>query len=369
MEKISILIEDLSDRAEGIGRVDSRVAFVKGALPGQTVEAVITEDKGRILRAETIGYKEPLCGGAPLIEMPYEAQLKWKEKHVRDTLIRLGKIENPCIKAIVAADDPYNYRNKGEFRVGDARPLCSTACRDCPIQNKLTLQLIREFDENPVKNAEELVVRTNRNGDILSYTIQSNGYPLLYKGSNMIEDHIGTLKVEVDAASFYQVNSAQCEKLYGIVRDYVQEGDFVLDLYCGAGTIGLFCADKASKIIGVEVVKPAVIQANRNAVINGIVNASFICGKAEDVIDTKLQGVKADTVIVDPPRAGCKESLLNAIASISPKQIIYVSCNPATLARDLKILNSNGFKFIEATPVDMFPHTVHVETVVLMSRA
>jgi len=370
MENIRIKIEDLSDRAEGIGHYEGRAVFVMGALPGEEVDVEITEDKGRFLKGMVIGYEPGLCDGAPLIRMPYEDQLKWKEKHVRDSLTRLAKLDNPCVNPIVGMENPFNYRNKGEFKVGDHRPYCCTACAaaECPIQNIKALEILKEFSENPVKNAEELVVRTSQSGKILSYTVQKSGYPLLYKGENLINDNIGHLKIEVDAASFYQVNPIQCEKLYSIVRDYVTDGDFVLDLYCGAGTIGLFCADKASRVIGVEVVKPAVIQANRNAVINGNVNTTFICGKSEDVIDTKLQGVKADTVIVDPPRAGCRESLLRAITKINPKRIIYVSCNPSTLARDLKILAEDGFNLVFATPVDMFPHTVHVETVCLISR-
>ena len=161
--------------------------------------------------------------------------------------------------------------------------------------------------------------------------------------------------------------------------------ELAADLYCGAGTIGLYCADKASRTIGVEVVKEAVIQANRNAVINGIVNSTFICGKAEDVVKTKLQGVKADIVVLDPPRAGCKASLLETVLEIAPGKIVYVSCNPATLARDLKVLCGGteaagggtggegmkahpAYRLVSAAPVDMFPHTAHVETVVLMSR-
>ena len=157
-----------------------------------------------------------------------------------------------------------------------------------------------------------------------------------------------------------------------------------MDLYCGAGTIGLFCSDKCRKVIGVESVKEAVIQANRNAVINGNVNATFICGKAEDVVKDKLQGVKADVVVLDPPRAGCKPSLLDTVAEIGPKKIIYVSCNPATLARDIKYLQSLGeknpdsngkpqaqyarYEFTEATPVDLFAHTQHCEVVTLLSK-
>ncbi len=367
-EKAKVLIEDISDRGEGIGRLGGKVIFVEGALPGEEPEVRITEDKGRYLKGRAEGAEKSLCGGAPLLRMPYGDQLRWKEKHVRETLKRLGGFEDLPMRPAVGCDDPFNYRNKGEFRVGDLRPLCSTACADCPIQSRKAMEVLADFREHPVKNAEELIVRTAEDGSVLAFTMQKSGYPLIFRGRNIINDRIGHLKVEVDAASFYQVNTRQCEKLYSIVKSYVREGDSVLDLYCGAGSIGLFCADKASRVIGVEVVKPAVVQANRNAVINGIVNATFICGKAEDVVRTKLQGVKADTVIVDPPRAGCKRSLLDTVSEIAPKRLIYVSCDPATLARDLKILTSQGFSVEEVTPVDMFPHTVHVETVVLMTR-
>ena len=361
-------IFDISENGEGIGRIDGKIAFVKNALPGDSVDIEIIKDKGRFCQARIKGDGKAVCGGAPLLRYPYEKQLAWKEKRVRDCLTRIAGLNEPKINPIAGMEHPYNYRNKGEFKVYGTLPFCNVACTDCPIQSEKALEIIRQFSENPVKNAEELIVRTNREGEVLSYTIQTSGYPLLYKGRNLINDHIGDLKIEVDAASFYQVNSVQCEKLYSLVKQYVDEGSFLLDLYCGAGTIGLFCADKCSKVIGVEAVREAVIQANRNAVINGNVNASFICGKAEDVVQTKLQGVKADIVVVDPPRAGCKKSLLETVAQIGPGKLIYVSCDPSTLARDIKKLCELGFEFMEATPVDMFPHTVHVETVVFMSR-
>lgn len=363
---MQIEIFDISENGEGIGRIDGKIAFVKNALPGEVVDAEITKDKGRFFQARIIGDNKPVCGGAPLLRLPYEKQLAWKEKRVRDCLTRLAKLEDPKLNPIVGMENPYNYRNKGEFKVNENMPYCNVDCADCPIQSKRALEILKEFRENPVKNAEELVIRTNREGDVLSYTIQASGYPLLFRGQNLINDHIGDLKIEVDAASFYQVNSVQCEKLYGLVKQYVDEGSFMLDLYCGAGTIGLFCSDKCSKVIGVESVREAIIQANRNAVINGNVNTTFICGKAEDVVPERLQGVKADIVVLDPPRAGCKRSLLETVAQIGPKKLVYVSCDPSTLARDIKILTELGFEFVEATPVDMFPHTVHVETVVLL---
>jgi len=359
---------DISENGEGIGRVDGKVIFVKNALPGDSFDVEITKDKGSYFQGRIIGDDKPVCGGAPLIRLPYEKQLEWKEKRVRDCLTRLAGIDNPKMNSIVGMENPYNYRNKGEFKVNENLPFCNVNCKDCKLQSKKALEVLEHFRQNPVKNAEELIVRTNSNGDVLAYTIQKSGYPLLFEGTNLINEYFGNLKVEVDAASFYQVNTLQCEKLYSIVKSYIDEGSSLLDLYCGAGTIGLFCSDKCSRVIGVESVKEAIIQANRNAVINGNVTASFILGKAEDVVKDKLQGVKADVVVLDPPRAGCKESLLKTVGEIGPKKLIYVSCNPSTLARDIKILQGEGFEFIEATPVDMFPHTAHVETVVLLSR-
>ena len=177
------------------------------------------------------------------------------------------------------------------------------------------------------------------------------------------------------------------EKLYGKAIEYadLKGGETVLDLYCGVGTIGLFCADKLRKIgnegrvIGIESVKPAVIDANRNATINGIVNARYICGKAEEELpkmvsgegikDESLKITKADVVILDPPRAGCEEELLEAVVKVEPERIVYVSCDAATLARDIKYLVANGYEFVEATPCDMFPWTGHVEVVSVLHKS
>jgi len=238
-------------------------------------------------------------------------------------------------------------------------------------------------------------------------------------GKPTILEKVGNLNFEISPLSFYQVNPVQMEQLYGKVVEYAKlRGDeTVLDLYCGVGTIGLSIArdmmektggdtNKVGKVIGIESLKGAVLDANRNAVINGLVNATYICGRVEDILpklmETKegeceteteiaydeigkavanigLSGmpIELDVVIVDPPRVGCVPSLLEAIIKTAPKRIIYVSCDPATMARDIKLLcggdipNSDvkgQYEFIEATPVDMFPHTLHVETIVLLQR-
>ena len=198
----------------------------------------------------------------------------------------------------------------------------------------------------------------------------------------MIDDEtsLRELTFEISANSFYQVNHEQMEKLYGVVRTYCASacesisqrgkasGVKVLDLYCGTGTIGLCVADLVDHVHGIEIVKDAVIDANRNATINGIVNATFTCGKAEELIPQWAaegrEEAEADIAILDPPRAGCRPELLSAIAETSIPFVIYVSCDPATLARDVKLLHEAGYELIEATPVDMFPNSGHVETVV-----
>ena len=247
-------------------------------------------------------------------------------------------------------------------------------------------------------------------------------------GKPVINDRLGSLELEISPASFYQVNPVQMKRLYDKVREYcgfgrpnefrdmaapdpdnpaagpetkaaasatAPNGDLapggskpvVLDIYCGVGTIGLYCADEAEAVVGIESVKEAVIDANRNAVINGIVNARYICGRAEEVLPACVKAAgktdgdtaavdeelaaqirRADIAILDPPRAGCRPELLEAVASVGVGKIIYVSCDPATLARDVKLLGDLGYEFVEGTPVDMFPHTGHVETVVLLSH-
>lgn len=190
-------------------------------------------------------------------------------------------------------------------------------------------------------------------------------------GKPTILEQVGGLKFEISPMSFFQVNPVQMVKLYDKVLEYASltGKETVLDLYCGVGSIGLYSAIHAKRVIGIESVKSAVIDANRNAVINRIINAEFICGKAEEELPKLLeQGVRADVIILDPPRAGCTPTVLDAVAEVQPDRIVYVSCDPATLARDIKILGEKGYRFVEAQPVDMFAWTPHVETVVLMSR-
>ncbi|OPA73441.1 23S rRNA (uracil(1939)-C(5))-methyltransferase RlmD [Paenibacillus selenitireducens] len=190
-------------------------------------------------------------------------------------------------------------------------------------------------------------------------------------GRDVIYDYIGDVKFAISARSFYQVNPVQTEVLYGKTLEYagLTGSETVIDAYCGIGTISLFLAQHAQRVYGVEIVPEAIEDARANAALNGIVNAEFAVGAAEDVMPQWLeQGVSPDVVVVDPPRKGCDERLLETLLTMQPERIVYVSCNPATLARDLRVLEDGGYRVKEVQPVDMFPHTVHVESVTLLQR-
>ncbi len=193
---------------------------------------------------------------------------------------------------------------------------------------------------------------------------------LLY-GSKTIIDRIGQYRFLISPHSFFQVNPVQTEILYSKALEYaaLTGNETVFDLYCGIGTISLFLSARAGKVYGVEVVEEAVEDARMNVELNGVTNVEFIPGEAEkEVPELYKRGVRADVVVLDPPRKGCEESLLQLLAEMQPKRIVYVSCNPATLARDLKYLDERGYKAVEAQPVDMFPWTAHVEAVILLQR-
>ena len=191
-------------------------------------------------------------------------------------------------------------------------------------------------------------------------------------GDGYITDHIGKVKYQISPLSFYQVNPVQTKKLYETALEYagLTGEETVWDLYCGIGTISLFLAQRAKQVYGVEIVPQAVEDARRNAELNGIENAEFYVGKAEEILPElyEKEKVRADVIVVDPPSKGCEESLLETMVQMKPERIVYVSCDPATLARDLKYLCGEGYEMVRVRGVDQFPMTVHVETVVLLSH-
>ena len=239
-----------------------------------------------------------------------------------------------------------------------------------------------------IPHADELIRRLTAVKGMTSITISPNTrrdnvimgdtYEILW-GQGYITDYIGEIRYQISPLSFYQVNPVQTEKLYGLALEYadLKGGETVWDLYCGIGTISLFLAQKAGKVYGVEIVPQAIEDARRNAEINGITNAEFFVGKAEKVLpeyyersgqEENGKSGRADVIVVDPPRKGCDQTLLETIVKMAPEKVVYVSCDPATLARDLKFLRGNGYELRKVRAVDQFGQSVHVETVVLMSK-
>lgn len=444
---VEIEISDMSEEGAGIGHSEGMAVFVDGAVYGDRVKARITKVKKNYAFGECVEIIKPSdkreegfckfsrdCGGCPLGDLRYEEQLKLKTKWIGDKLTRIGGLENPLIRPMIGMDVPERYRNKGvmavskEGAIGFVRKKSHEVvdCPDCRIQSEKAMgvaeglfQYIREndirgeIDKLMVRTAPGTgemmaVVKTRSKGKLpnlemlIDFLNEGSDFSLasIYlddrcvAGKRVIIEETAGLKFEISPESFYQVNSRQMLKLYEKAMEYadLKGGETVLDLYCGVGTIGIFAAKAmgdSGRVIGIESIKSAVIDANRNSVINGIVSTRYITGKAEDVLPA-IMGIKpfmgynevnklvekeppltvdhADVVFLDPPRAGCQEELLSAVVKAEPDRIVYISCNPATLARDIKYLTERGYEFKEATPVDMFPHTGHVETVCLMSR-
>ena len=227
-------------------------------------------------------------------------------------------------------------------------------------------ELASVLKEN-IPGFKTLVVNVNREK---TNVILGNENRIIY-GDGKINDNIGDLVFEISPLSFFQVNPLQTEVLYNKALEYANlgENDIVFDIYCGIGTISLFLAQKAKKVYGIEIVEEAIKDAKRNAALNKLDNVEFYVGKAEEVVQKMYkQGKRANVVVVDPPRKGCDEKVLDTIVSMEPDRVVYVSCNPSTLARDLNYLDERGYKCLEVQPVDMFPHSVHIENVALIVK-
>lgn len=370
------------------------------------------------------------CGGCSLRHVNYKAECDIKYRHVKETMRRIGGV-NFAPESLVPSPHHERYRNKAQYPIasdGTAGffaprshriiPICDcllepqefSACANIlkdwintngvSVYNEETHKgLVRHLYLRKARATNELMVVLVINGNTLPHSdlliealkvtfgnllhsvqlnintkstnvVLGDKNVLLY-GSPYITDILCGVSVRISPHSFYQVNRDTAEILYGIAKEYAApENKTVLDLYCGAGTIGLSMADTAKSVIGVEIVPAAIEDANFNAKANGISNARFICADAaKAALKLATEGIKPDVVILDPPRKGCEEALLHTVAKdFSPNRIVYVSCDVATLARDTAILQTLGYEIEEYTPVDMFPRTTHVETVALFTK-
>ena len=467
---VELTIEDIGVSGEGIGKVDGYTLFVKDTVIGDVVRVKIMKAKKNYGYARLMDIIKPSkdrvepacpiarqCGGCQIQAMNYNAQLKYKQKLVKDNLLRISGLTEGAdyeMCEILGMDTPFRYRNKAQYPVGEDKDgnivmgfyaghthsIIACPDDDCMLghrDNAFILNAVKEwmkeyrvraYNENIHKGTvRHVLIRTGYHTDevmvclvtkkmlrkeaadglvkaiqklkinVASLVVNINKEDtnvilgkecITLYGRPYIEDYIGDIKFQISPLSFYQVNPKQTEVLYNKALEFagLKGNESVWDMYCGIGTISLFLAKKAGKVYGVEIVPQAIEDAKNNAKINNIDNAEFFVGKAEEVVPAfykKQTGVQSDNdstdskeydmtrpdvVVVDPPRKGCDKKLLDTIVSMSPDRIVYVSCDSATLARDLKLLVEYGYKVEKVQPVDQFGNTVHVETVVLLSQ-
>jgi len=364
-QRVTLQIEDIAFGGEGVGRVEGFVVFVPLVIEGETVEATITEVKKNFARAELKKVVSPAttrvepecqyfgdCGGCQYQHMSYEAQLEMKQKQVADLFERIGGFKGDKVAPVVACPQSYNYRNRILIRSqwnGKAKKLLVGF-------RKRNSHWVVEIDEckiaEPALNAQIPEVRANppkRGGIKVNLRITPEDW--------IVPDH-----------SFFQTNYFMLPRMVEAVRKVFQSSDseYLIDTYCGVGFFAIELASLAKRYAGVEYDKGAIKAARENATQFGGDNGEFIEGRTEDLLPSLLAKFDAGktSVILDPPRKGCAPAAMEQLREVRPAQIIYISCHPATLARDLNILCADGvYRLEQVIPIDMFPHTQHVECI------
>lgn len=437
-----LTIKRLGINGEGVGYFKKQVVFVPGALPGEevVVEATKVQPKFAEARIKKIRKKSehrvappcPVyeeCGGCQLQHLDYRQQLVEKRDIVKQSLERHTKlnVEKLDIRDTLGMENPWNYRNKSQFQVGqrDGKLLAGlyginshklVDIQHCAVQHSATnkatstvkkilqdlkvsvynektrkgvvrtivarigvkteeLQIVLITSQRELPHKDEIVARIKQALPEVTSIVQNvNGQKTslifgdetrLLEGREFIQETLGELEFELSARTFFQLNPEQTVNLYNEVKEAaaLTGVEKVVDAYCGVGTIGLWLADGADEIRGMDVIADSIEDAEKNAERHGISHATYVVGKAEQVLPKwAKEGWKPDVLVVDPPRTGLDQQLLNTILKVKPKKIVYVSCNPSTLAKDISVLVSK-YKVGYIQPVDMFPQTSHIESV------
>jgi 23S rRNA (uracil1939-C5)-methyltransferase len=432
-QELSLEIESLAHGGRGVARADGYVVFVSGGLPGDRVRARLDRAKRDFGEAQVLELidanpdrvadrclhdGEP-CPGAPWQGLPYERQLSEKARLVEDALRRLGRLDGFELESIEPAIEPWRYRNKLEYSFGErdgqlvlgfhrrgswAEVIDAEDCMLASERNNAARNQVREWARDERIPAYDrrtragvlrnLVVREGmRTGQVqtrlvtapasfakppvdLHTVIEGPGDgtegPTGALGQERLEEEVAGLRLSISHTAFFQTNSAMAERLYGIAADYagLAGAERVFDLYCGIGTIALSLAPNAGEVWGIEVAPGAVADAERNARRSGIANAHFVAADARLGVRPLLERAgKPDVVVVDPPRAGLSKKVVRRVLECDARRIVYVSCNPTTLAPNASQLVEAGYRLQRVKPVDMFPQTPHVECVALLERA
>ncbi|HEY0391824.1 MAG TPA: 23S rRNA (uracil(1939)-C(5))-methyltransferase RlmD [Solirubrobacterales bacterium] len=431
-EQLEVEIDSLAFGGRGVARSEGLVVFVSGALPGDRARVEITKAKKRFAEARTIELLQPSaeriadscvhegepCPGAPWQGLAYERQLTHKSEQVGEALRRIGGLDGFEIEEIEPALEQWRYRNKLEYSFGerDGEPTLGFHARgrwdlivdvdDCQLASErgnaarnavrewARLESIPAYDSRAREGVlRNLVVREGwRTGQIQTRLVTSAARfpkppvdlhtaiegdsggtdgPTGVLGEERLREELSGLRLEMSHGAFFQTNTEMAERLYAIAAEYagLSGKERVFDLYCGIGTIGLTMAARAGEVWGVEIVPEAIADAERNAEQNRIENAHFFAGSARTSVRPLIeQAGKPDVVVIDPPRAGLSQKIVRRLIECEAKKIVYVSCNPTTLAPNAAQLVEAGYKLRRVRPVDMFPQTPHIECVALLEK-
>ena len=365
---MKVTIEKLDNFGRGITHIKNKICFVDNALPGEVVEIEITKEKSKFIEAKTISIIESsknrtevdcpyydICGGCSLRHLKYAKENEFKEQKVKELLKHIGKLDIKVNDIITGPEN--NYRNKVTFHKSKNKiGYYQKGTRNIiSIDNCLLLDnIINDNIKNINIDNNEIIIRSSNDGN-----------SLLINDIESIVTNIGDKKYYLSKESFFQVNKYLTKELYDLVRKAINKPyKSCLDLYCGIGSIGIYISDLVDNIIGIDNNKSNIEDAEKNVKLNSINNIRFVCDNVENKIDSFKD---INLIIVDPPRSGLDNKTKKYLLEINPERIIYISCDPATLARDLKELNIN-YNILEVTPVNMFPRTYHVECISLLER-
>ncbi len=396
-----VMIEKFDNQGRGICYVNNKITFVENALPKEKVEIKLTKESKKFNEAKIINYieKSPLriepkcpyfgvCGGCELLNISYENSCKYKKEKLESILSKYANIKNEI--EIIPSDNSYNYRNKitlkvinGKYGYYEPKSHKLIEIKECLLAEKPINDFLKDIKKLNIKNGE-VIIRSNYNNELLiNIKSKSPSAPdILYLKNNhkivgIIENDnviigdssfieiINHQLFTVSYDSFFQINRNICSKLFKLVNKHIGDDEVILDLYCGVGTLGINASKNAKKAFGIEIVKNAVLNAITNSKINKRDNIYYMLGDVSTCLP-KIKD-KIDTVIVDPPRAGLDNITKNTLIEFKPNKIIYVSCDPMTLARDLKDLTPY-YNLIEIKGLEMFPNTQHIETFCVLYR-
>lgn len=364
-QKLTLTMQDIAFGGEGVARANDFVVFVPFVLVGEDIEAEVTEVKKNFARAKPLRVIKPspervepacryfgACGGCQYQHVTYEAQLRIKQKQIADLFQRIGGFAETAIAPVVSCPQPYGYRNRLMIRSQWNKP-----------EQKLNIGFVR-WDCGLVEDIEECKIAEQSLNDQIRH-VRAHPPP---KGGIKVVLRVQPEDWDVPPDSFFQNNFALLPKLVDTVREALQGAGtrYLADLYCGVGFFSIELANVMDSFLGVEYDQLAIKAARRNAVARGCTNGEFVSGKVEEVLPEVVKRFTpaATTVILDPPRKGCLPATLRLLRQVRPAQVIYVSCHPATMARDLNVLCAdNVFQMAGVVPLDMFPQTQHVECV------